>query len=73
MEQLRRGSWQRPQRDSLRQLVQGSSPRPALLAVLLLQVVQALLAVPPLRAVQARPVAALQVDREPQPALVEGL
>jgi len=53
--------------------VQGSSPRPALLAVLLLRVgqqllavlplraVQAPLAVLPLRAVQALPVAALQV------------
>lgn len=55
-EQLGRGSWQGPQRDSLRQRMQGSSPRRALLAVLLLRVVQQLLAVLPRRAVQALPV-----------------
>jgi len=74
-----RHSLRRPsQRDSLRQLVQGSSPRPALLAVLLLRVVQQLLAVLPLRAVQALPVAALQVVVRQvapglQPALAERL
>jgi len=73
VEQLPRGSWQRPLRDSLRQPVQGSSPRPALLAVLLLRVVQALPVAQQLLAVQALPVAELQVAREPQPALVEGL
>jgi len=66
VEQLPRGSWQRPQRDSLRQPVQGSSPRPALLAVLLLRVVQAL----PVAALQ---VVVRQVAPGLQPALAERL
>jgi len=77
-QQLAAHSQQPPQLGSLRQLVQGSSPRPALLAVLLLRVVQQLLPVLPLRAVQALPVAALQVVVRQvapglQPALAERL